>query len=59
MCGVEDNLDWEEFLGAICSRFGNKADIVEEFNKLTQKGGIEEYVKRFEELKSLMHLLNS
>jgi hypothetical protein len=32
---------------------------VEEFNKLTQKGGIEEYVERFEELKSLMHSLNS
>jgi len=22
VCGVEDNLDWEEFLGAIYSRFG-------------------------------------
>jgi hypothetical protein len=29
------------------------------FNKLTQEGGIEEYVERFEELKSLMHSLNS
>jgi len=31
---------------------------VEEFNKLTQEGGMEEYVERFEELKSLMHSLN-
>jgi hypothetical protein len=56
---VEGNLDWEEFSGVICSWFGNKANIVEEFNKLAQEGGIEEYVERFEELKSLMHSLNS
>ena len=59
MCGVEINLEWEEFSRAICSRFGNRVDIVEEFNKLTHEGGIEEYVERFEELKSLMHSLNS
>lgn len=56
--GVEYSIDWEEFLGAICNRFGNKANIVEEFNKLTQEGGIEEYIERFEELKSLIHSLN-
>jgi hypothetical protein len=50
MCGVEYSIDWEEFLGAICTKFGNKANIVEEFNKLTQEGGIEKYIERFEEL---------
>jgi hypothetical protein len=28
MCGVEYSIDWEEFSGAISSRFGNKANIV-------------------------------
>ena len=59
MCGVEGVVDWEEFSGAICSRFGNRTDIVEEFNKLMQEGDVDEYVERFEELKSLMHSLNS
>ena len=58
MCGLDVSLEWEEFSRAICSRFGNRDDIVEEFNKLTQEGGMEEYVERFEELKSLMHSLN-
>jgi hypothetical protein len=56
---VEVSLEWEEFSRVICSRFGSREDIVEEFNKLTQEGGIEEYVERFDELKSLMHSLNS
>jgi hypothetical protein len=47
MCGVEGIIDWEEFSGAICSRFGNRTDIVEEFNKLMQEGDVVEYVKRF------------
>jgi len=59
MCWVEVSLEWEEFSRVICSRFGSREDIVEEFNKLTQEGGIEEYVERFDELKSLMHSLNS
>jgi hypothetical protein len=59
MCGVEGVVDEEEFSRAICSRFGNRTDIVEEFNKLMQEGDVDEYVKRFEELKSLMHSLNS
>jgi hypothetical protein len=58
MCGLDVSLEWEEFSKAICSRFGSRDDIVEEFNKLTQEGGMEEYVERFEELKSLMHSLN-
>jgi hypothetical protein len=58
MCELDVSLEWEEFSRAIYSRFGNGDDIVEEFNKLTQEGGMEEYVERFEELKSLMHSLN-
>jgi len=37
MCGLDVSLEWEEFSRAICSRFGNRDDIVEEFNKLTQE----------------------
>ena len=59
MCRVEGIIDWEEFSGAICSRFGNRTDIVEEINKPMQEGDVDEYVKRFKELKSLMHSLNS
>ena len=39
-------------------RFGNKEDVIEEFNKLEQEKGVNEYVERFEELKSLMCALN-
>jgi len=54
MCGVKCSMDWEEFSGAICSRFGNRADIVEKFNNLIQEGDADEYMDRFEELKSLI-----
>jgi len=59
MCRMEGIIDWEEFSGAICSRFGNRTDIVEEINKPMQESDVDEYVKRFKELKSLMHSLNS
>ena len=40
----------------LCERFSGKGslDIVEEFNKLQQKGTVEEYEEKFEELKTLM-----
>lgn len=38
-------------------RFGNRKDIVEEFNKLVQDKYVKEYVKRFEELKWLVNAL--
>ena len=56
--GNESLIDWEEFSQSICRRFGNKKDVVEEFNKLLQDRGVKEYVERFEELKSLMNSLN-
>jgi hypothetical protein len=58
MCGLDVSLELEEFSRAICNQFGSRDDIVEEFNKLTQEGGMEEYVERFKELKSLMYSLN-
>jgi hypothetical protein len=41
---------WEEFTRALCIRFGNGENVVEELNKLAQ-------FERFEELKSLMNAL--
>ncbi|XP_039062791.1 uncharacterized protein LOC120207396 [Hibiscus syriacus] len=44
---------WYEFEADLCHRFGDKnySDIIEEFNKLMQKGSVEEYQDNFEELK--------
>lgn len=54
------NLSWTDFCELLCARFASKAsrDVVEEFNKLQQKGTVEEYEKKFEELKTLMLLRN-
>jgi len=43
----------------VCNRFGNKDDVVEQFNKIVHESSVNEYVKKFEELKSIMHALNS
>jgi hypothetical protein len=48
---------WEEFTRALCIRFGNGENVVEELNKLAQDKSVDEYVERFEELKSLMNAL--
>lgn len=57
---------WGEFTEKLCERFGERSmsDIVEEFNKLRQVGELKTYLKRFEELWSLMssqdpHLLEA
>jgi len=44
------------FCGDVCARFRDELgnQVVEEFNKLNQTGSIDEYLERFEELKSLM-----
>ncbi|KAE8690574.1 hypothetical protein F3Y22_tig00110894pilonHSYRG00006 [Hibiscus syriacus] len=44
---------WHEFEADLCHRFcdRNYSDIIEEFNKLMQKGSVEEYQERFEELR--------
>ncbi|KAE8690485.1 Alpha,alpha-trehalose-phosphate synthase 1 [Hibiscus syriacus] len=51
---------WHEFEVDLCHRFSDRsfADIVEEFPKLTQKGSIEDYQERFEELQPHMLLQN-
>jgi hypothetical protein len=38
--------------------FDDRDDIMKEFNKLVHEGCVDEYVEKFEELKSLMHVLN-
>lgn len=47
---------WTKFSNELCGRFGerNLADTVEEFNKLKQQGSVEDYLRRFEELKALI-----
>ena len=49
-------LSWGEFIELLCERFSGKGslDIAEEFNKLQQRGTVEEYEEKFEELKTLM-----
>ncbi|KAL4310989.1 hypothetical protein GQ457_01G000170 [Hibiscus cannabinus] len=45
----------------LCHRFSDKncSDIIEEFNKLIQKGSVEDYQGKFEELKPYMLLYNA
>ncbi|XP_039011243.1 uncharacterized protein LOC120140328 [Hibiscus syriacus] len=54
------HVTWHEFEADLCHRFCDKAfvDIVEEFTKLVQKGSVEEYQDRFEELQPHMLLQN-
>ncbi|KAL4281537.1 hypothetical protein GQ457_03G002250 [Hibiscus cannabinus] len=54
-------LTWQEFTADLCHRFCDKtfSDVVEEFNKIVQKGSVEEYQERFEELQPLMLQQNS
>lgn len=42
----------------ICVRFGSRDDIVKKFNKLVQERNVDDDVEKFEELKSLMSVLN-
>ncbi|KAL4291734.1 hypothetical protein GQ457_14G021280 [Hibiscus cannabinus] len=47
---------WQEFVSDLCHRFCDRtySDIIEEFNKLAQKGNVEEYQEKFEELRPYM-----
>ncbi|XP_039040644.1 uncharacterized protein LOC120178969 [Hibiscus syriacus] len=47
---------WHEFEANLCHRFSDRtfSDIVEEFTKLTQKGSVEDYQEKFEELQPHM-----
>lgn len=44
---------WPEFVKLVCQRFSTAGyeNIVGQFNKLTQKGKVEEYITQFDELK--------
>ncbi|XP_039039589.1 uncharacterized protein LOC120177547 [Hibiscus syriacus] len=54
------HVTWHEFDTDLCHRFCDRyfADIVEELSKLVQKGSVEEYQDRFEELQPHMLLQN-
>jgi hypothetical protein len=54
----ESWMDWEEFAQILCRQFGSREDSVEEFNKLIQDKSVDDYIERFEELRSLMSALN-
>ena len=57
-CRGRVDWSWPEFVSGLRNRFGEKTkmDIIEEFNKLKQKGIVEKYQVRFEELRSLVSL---
>lgn len=42
--------NWEVFTRALGIRFGDREDVVEELNKLTQDKGVDEYMERYKEL---------
>lgn len=56
------NVKWNEFTEEICKRFDNasnsKFNLVGEFKKIEQKGTVNEYLEKFEELKAWV-LINS
>ena len=57
---MKPRLTWEEFREILCKRFNDNGyrGVVEKFNVLQQKGSVEEYRERFEELKPLMMIKN-
>nr|CAD1827417.1 unnamed protein product [Ananas comosus var. bracteatus] len=54
-------VNWEMFAQDICKRFDSSGlkDVVEEFNKLTQHGTVEEYQEQIEDLRSQLLDTNS
>ncbi|KAL4378560.1 hypothetical protein GQ457_02G035680 [Hibiscus cannabinus] len=52
----KNRLTWHEFISDLCHRSDdrNYGDVVEEFNKLLQKGSVDDYQEKFEELKPYM-----
>ncbi|XP_027122021.1 uncharacterized protein [Coffea arabica] len=57
---VRQGLSWGEFCEILCERFSgsNSRDVMDEFNKLQQRGTVEKYEEKFEELKTLMLMKN-
>jgi len=51
---------WEDFVVDVCNRFRDNIDskVVEDFNKLQQSGSLDEYLAKFEELKTLLLINN-
>lgn len=51
--GEQPGLSWEQFIELVYHRFlkGEYENIIGQFNKLTQKGKVEEYINQFEELR--------
>lgn len=59
--GIEKRVvTWAEFKDESCIRFGETLmeDRVEEFNRLTQTGSVEEFLGKFEDLKAQMIMRN-
>lgn len=53
-------ISWVEFKEELISRFDDELleDVVEEFNKLSQTGTVDEFLGRFENLKAHMSVRN-
>jgi len=53
---MKKSVEWDEFIVDVCDRFQEAlgGTIMEHFNKLQQFGSLDNYLDRFEELKSLM-----
>ncbi|XP_039004688.1 uncharacterized protein LOC120131883 [Hibiscus syriacus] len=56
----KNRVHWHEFEADLCHRFSDMqyTDVIEEFSKLIQKGTVEEYQVRFEELKPFILMQN-
>ena len=54
------DVSWEEFIVDLCARFRDDlgGKVVEDFNRLQQTGTVDEYLTKFEELKSLLLVRN-
>ena len=53
---VTKQVDWSDFIVDVCSCFKEElgSKVVEDFHKLHQWGSVDEYLEKFEGLKSLM-----
>ncbi|KAH6809268.1 hypothetical protein C2S51_027051 [Perilla frutescens var. frutescens] len=59
-CHKFKGYSWAQFLDVVSARFEElrEAKIIMEFNKFKHQGSYDDYVKRFEELKACMMMLN-
>ncbi|CAH9134345.1 unnamed protein product [Cuscuta epithymum] len=54
MIAGREAMSWDTFVKLFLDRFSKDNEIIGEFNKLRQKGGVEDYIDKFSELKSFM-----